>query len=308
MRRLVARSAYMLAIVAVSSVAVFYAIRLSGGDAVAAVIQPGSASLEAREQLRELWGLNLPIHEQYFDYMGRLLRGDLGNSLTNSSPISDMLIIHGRHSLMLGAAALLIIFGLGIPLGILASLRRNGVVDASIMTFSVGGMAIPNFWLALLAVWLFASTLHWLPSAGCCAPQQLVMPAFVLAAEGLALTVRMTRSAMLENLDRDFVRTLRSGGLSEMRVIGRHVLRNAMVPLVSLAGLRIGQIVGYALVVETIFGWPGLGQVLVNAVLRRDYPVAQFFSLVLVILVILGNWASDLGYQLANPRLRSARS
>ncbi|MDE0375745.1 MAG: ABC transporter permease [bacterium] len=308
MRRLAARSAYMLVIVAVSSVAVFYAIRLSGGDAVAAVIQPGSASLEAREQLRELWGLNLPIHEQYFDYMGRLLRGDLGNSLTNSSPISDMLIIHGRHSLILGVAALVIVFGLGIPLGVLASLRRNGVVDASIMTFSVGGMAIPNFWLALLVVWLFASTLHWLPSAGCCSPKQLVMPAFVLAAEGLALTVRMTRSAMLESLDRDFVRTLRSGGLSEMRVIGRHVLRNAMVPLVSLAGLRIGQIVGYALVVETIFGWPGLGQVLVNAVLRRDYPVAQFFSLVLVILVIMGNWAADLGYQFANPRLRAARS
>jgi dipeptide transport system permease protein len=134
------------------------------------------------------------------------------------------------------------------------------------------------------------------------------MPAFVLAAEGLALTVRMTRSAMLENLDRDFVRTLRSGGLSEVRVIGRHVLRNALIPLVSLAGLRIGQIVGYALVVETIFGWPGLGQVLVNAVLRRDYPVAQFFSLVLVTLVILGNWAADLGYQFANPRLRAARS
>lgn len=308
MRTLVARTSYMLLIVAVSSVAVFYAIRLSGGDAVAAVIQPGSASLEAREQLRELWGLNLPIHEQYFAYMGRLLRGDLGNSLTNSSPISDMLIIHGRHSLILGAAALLIVFGLGIPLGILASLRRNGVVDASIMTFSVGGMAIPNFWLALLAVWLFASTLHWLPSAGCCGPEQLVMPAFVLAAEGLALTVRMTRSAMLENLDRDFVRTLRAGGLSEMRVIGRHVLRNALVPLVSLAGLRIGQIVGYALVVETIFGWPGLGQVLVNAVLRRDYPVAQFFSLVLVALVIVGNWAADMGYQFANPRLRAARS
>ena len=308
MRTLVARTLYMLLIVAVSSVAVFYAIRLSGGDAVAAVIQPGSASLEAREQLRELWGLNLPVHEQYFAYMGRLLRGDLGNSLTNSSPISDMLVIHGRHSLILGAAALLLIFGLGIPLGIVASLRRNGMVDASIMTFSVGGMAIPNFWLALLVVWLFASTLHWLPTAGCCGPRYLVMPAFVLAAEGLALTVRLTRSAMLENLDRDFVRTLRAGGLSELRVIGRHVLRNALVPLVSLAGLRIGQIVGYALVVETIFGWPGLGQVLVNAVLRRDYPVAQFFSLVLVILVIVGNWAADLGYQFANPRLRAARS
>ncbi|MCY3580468.1 MAG: ABC transporter permease, partial [bacterium] len=302
------RTLYLVLIVAVSSVAVFYAIRLSGGDAVAAVIQPGTASLEAREQLRELWGLNLPIHEQYFAYMGRLLRGDLGNSLTNNWPISEMLIIHGRHSLLLGGAALLLVFGLGVPLGILASLRRNGFTDVSITTLSVGGLAVPNFWLALLMVWLFASTLRWLPSAGCCSPKQLVLPAVVLAMEGLALTVRMTRSAMLENLDRDFVRTLRAGGLSELRVVGRHVLRNALVPIVSLAGLRIGQIVGYALVVETIFGWPGLGQVLVNAVLRRDYAVAQFFSLVLVTLVIVGNWAADLGYLVANPRLRNARS
>ena len=122
--------------------------------------------------------------------------------------------------------------------------------------------------------------------------------------EGMALTVRMTRSAMLENLNQDFVRTLRSGGLSESKVIGRHVFRNALVPIVSLAGLRIGQIVGYALVVETIFGWPGLGQVLVNAVLRRDYPVAQFFSLVLITIVLLSNWLADVGYTVVNPRLR----
>ncbi len=307
MKLLLVRTAYLVLIVLVSSVAVFYAIRLSGGDAVAAVIQPGSASLEAREQLRELWGLNLPIHEQYLTYMGSLLRGDLGNSLTNSTPIVNMLVIHGRHSLMLGGAAFVLVFGLGVPLGILASLRRNSAVDASIMSFSVAGMAVPNFWLALLAVWLFASTLHWLPTAGCCSPRHLVLPAVVLAMEGLALTVRMTRSAMLENLERDFVRTLRAGGLSEFRVIGRHVLRNALIPVVSLAGLRIGQIVGYALVVETIFGWPGLGQVLVNAVLRRDYPVAQFFSLLLVALVVLGNWLADLGYQATNPRLRAGR-
>ncbi|MCY4370442.1 MAG: ABC transporter permease [bacterium] len=307
MKLLAVRTVYMVLIVLVSSVAVFYAIRLSGGDAVAAVIQPGSASLEAREQLRELWGLNLPIHEQYFTYMSRLLRGDLGNSLTNSTPIVDMLVVHGRNSLILGGAAFFLVFALGVPLGILAAVWRNSAADASIMTFSVAGMAIPNFWLALLAVWLFASTLHWLPTAGCCSPRHLMMPAVVLAMEGLALTVRMTRSAMLENLERDFVRTLRAGGLSEMRVIGRHVLRNALIPLVSLAGLRLGQIVGYALVVEAVFGWPGLGQVLVNAVLRRDYPVAQFFSLVLVALVVLGNWLADLGYLAANPRLRTAR-
>lgn len=304
MKRLLARTVYMVIIVAVSSVAVFYAIRLSGGDAVSAVIQPGSASLEAREQLRELWGLNLPIHEQYLDYVGDLVRGDLGVSLTNSSPISEMLRIHGRNSLVLGGAALGLVVLIGIPLGMLASLRRNSWWDGGIVSFSVAGMAVPNFWLALLVIWLFASTLHWFPTAGCCSPRHLVLPAIVLAMEGIALMTRMTRSAMLENLSSDWVRTLRAGGLSEARVVGKHVLRNALLPLISLMGLRIGQIVGYALVVETIFGWPGLGQVLVNAVIRRDYPVAQFFSLVLVIVVVFGNWLADVGYLAVNPRLR----
>jgi len=305
MRRIVSRSLYMLLILVLSSIVVFYAIRLSGGDATAARM-PASASAEDRAEFRDQLGLNDPVYEQYFRYMGRVVRGDLGSSITNNAKISDLVKEHGRNSLVLGASAFVLVFAVGVPLGVLASVRRNTATDAGIMTFSVAGMAIPNFWLALLVVWLFASTLGWLPSAGCCGPKQLILPASVLALEGIALTVRMTRSAMLESLGQDFVRTLRAGGLSEFRVIGKHVLRNAMVPIVSLAGLRIGQIVGYALVVETIFGWPGLGQVLVNAVLRRDYPVAQFFSLVLIAVVVISNWLADVGYTVVNPRLRRA--
>jgi len=303
MKRLAARTVYTLVVLILSSVAVFYAIRLSGGDATAARL-PASASAEDRENFRETLGLNDPIYEQYFRYMGRVLTGDPGNSLTNNARISTLVKEHGKNSLILGAAAFFLVFAIGIPLGILASLRRNSWWDGGIMTFTVSGMAVPNFWLALLAVWLFASVLGWLPSAGCCSPRQLVLPASVLSMEGIALTVRMTRSAMLENLGQDFVRTLRAGGLSEARIVGKHVFRNALVPIVSLAGLRIGQIIGYALVIETIFGWPGLGQVLVNAVLRRDYPVAQFFSLVLITVVVLSNWLADVGYTIVNPRLR----
>lgn len=303
MKRVLGRSVYMLIILALSSVAVFYAIRLSGGDATASRL-PASASAADREEFREVLGLNDPTYEQYFRYMGKVLQGDLGNSLSNNAKISTLVTEHGMNSLILGATAFALVFIIGIPLGILAAMRRNTRVDGGIMTFSVAGMAVPNFWLALLSVWLFATTLGWLPSAGCCSLKQLILPASVLALEGIALTVRMTRSAMLENLNHDWVRTLRAGGLSEGRVIGRHVLRNAMVPIVSLAGLRIGQIIGYALVVETIFGWPGLGQVLVNAVLRRDYPVAQFFSLVLIAIVVLSNWLADVAYTVVNPRLR----
>jgi peptide/nickel transport system permease protein len=302
-KRIAARTVYTVVVLVLSSIAVFYAIRLSGGDALAARL-PASATSEQREAFRELIGLNDAIYIQYFDYVGRLLSGDLGNSLTNNASISTMLVDHGRNSLILGAAAFALVFAIGVPLGILAAVRRNSWTDGGIMSFSVAAMAVPNFWLALLSVWVFASTLRWLPSAGCCSPRQLILPAVVLAMEGIALTVRMTRSAMLENLNQDFVRTLRAGGLSEVRIVGKHVFRNALVPIISLAGLRIGQIVGYALVVETIFGWPGLGQVLVNAVLRRDYPVAQFFSLVLVTVVVLSNWLADIGYTVANPRLR----
>jgi ABC-type dipeptide/oligopeptide/nickel transport system permease component len=253
---------------------------------------------------REQIGLNKPILTQYVDYLGDVVRGDLGNSLTNNAKISSLATEKIRNSLILGAAAIILVFGIGVPLGMMAAFRRNSWLDTSISSASVAGMAIPNFWLALLVVWLFSSTLGWFPSAGQGGFKYLVLPSIVLAAEGIALTVRMTRSAMLENLSQDFVRTLRASGLSESRIYFKHVLRNSLLPIISLAGLRVGQIVGYALVVETIFGWPGVGQILVNGVLRRDYPIVQFFSLLLVVVVTLGNLAASVGYTLANPRLR----
>ena len=237
MRRIVSRTGYMILILVLSSIAVFYAIRLSGGDATAAAL-PASTTAEQREAFRERLGLTAPIYVQYFEYAGRIVRGDLGNSLTNNADIGQMLIRHGKNSLVLGAAAFVLVFAIGIPLGIWASVRRNRVADQTIMTFSVAGMAIPNFWLALLAIWLFASTLHLLPSAGCCELRHLILPAAVLAFEGIALTVRMTRSAMLENLGQDWVRTTRAAGLSEIRVIGKHAFRNALIPIISLAGLE----------------------------------------------------------------------
>lgn len=286
-----------------SSFAVFAAIRLSGGDVTAARL-PASATAEDRELFRQQIGLDRPIIQQYVTYLGDLVTGDLGNSLTNNALISSLASEKIKNSLILGGASMFLVFALGIPLGMVAALRRNSWVDTGITSVSVAGMAVPNFWLALLSIWLFSTVLGWLPSAGQGGIRYLILPSLVLSAEGIALTVRMTRSAMLENLSQDFVRTLRAAGVSERRIYFKHVLRNSLLPIISLAGLRVGQIVGYALVVETIFGWPGVGQSLVNAVLRRDYPVVQFFSLLLVALVILGNMAASIGYTLANPRLR----
>jgi peptide/nickel transport system permease protein len=293
----------MLLLLLVSSFAVFAAIRLSGGDVTAARL-PASASAEDRALFRQQVGLDKPIIEQYFVYLGKLATGDLGNSLTNNAKLSTLAIEKIRNSLILGGSSMVVIFALGIPLGMLAAMRRNSWLDTGITSASVAGMAIPNFWLALISIYVFSTLLGWLPSAGQGGIRYLILPTLVLSAEGIALTVRMTRSAMLENLGQDFVRTLRAAGVSERRIHFKHVLRSSLMPLISLAGLRVGQIVGYALVVETIFGWAGVGQALVNAVLRRDYPVVQLFSLMLVALVTFGNLMATVGYTLANPRLR----
>jgi peptide/nickel transport system permease protein len=303
MKSVLKTSLLTLILLLASSLAVFAAIRLSGGD-VTASRMPASATAADRQLFRHQMGLDQPILKQYFTYLGKLVRGDLGNSLTNNAKISSLAVDKVKNSFILGVASLLLVFGIGIPLGMLASLKRNSWLDAGITSSSVAGMAVPNFWLALLAIYLFSTRLGWLPSAGQGGIKYLILPAFVLSAEGIALTVRMTRSAMLDNLTQDFVRTLRAAGLSERRIYFKHVLRNSLLPIISLAGLRVGQVVGYALVVETIFGWPGVGQILVNGVLRRDYPVVQFFSLLLVIIVTLGNLAANVGYTLANPRLR----
>lgn len=303
MKTILRRTLTMLLLLLVSSFAVFAAIRLSGGDVTAARL-PASASAADRALFRQQVGLDKPIINQYFTYLGKLATGDLGNSLTNNAKLSTLATEKIKNSLILGGSSMVVIFALGIPLGMLAAMRRNTWLDTGISSVSVAGMAVPNFWLALISIYVFSTLLGWLPSAGQGGIRYLILPTLVLSAEGIALTVRMTRSAMLENLGQDFVRTLRAAGVSERRIHFKHVLRSSLMPLISLAGLRVGQIAGYALVVETIFGWAGVGQALVNAVLRRDYPVVQLFSLLLVALVTLGNLMATVGYTIANPRLR----
>lgn len=303
MRTILRRAIATFLLLLVSSFAVFAAIRLSGGDVTAARL-PASASAADRELFRKQIGLDQPILTQYVRYLGDMARGDLGNALTNNAKISTLAGEKIRNSLILGGLSIVVIFVVGVPLGMLAAIRRNTWLDTGVTSLSVAGMAVPNFWLALIAIYVFSTVLRLLPSAGQGGIRYLVLPVLVLSAEGIALTVRMTRSAMLENLGQDFVRTLRAAGIGERRIHFTHVLRNSLLPIISLAGLRVGQIVGYALVVETIFGWSGVGQALVTAVLRRDYPVVQFFSLLLVAIVTMGNLLASIGYTLANPRLR----
>jgi peptide/nickel transport system permease protein len=302
---LVRRGLRTVIVLAVALVAVFYGLRFAPGDPTGGVLSP-TVLESVRAAYRERLGLNLPIWMQFLTYLKNISHGDLGTSLVTGKSMGELLDYYGRNSLALGLSATFLTYAVGLPLGAIAAARRNSAVDQVITGFSIAGMGMPNFWLALLLIFLFASKLHWLPSGGCCSPQQLILPAVVLAAEGTAVTIRMTRSSMLEQLGQDFVRTHRAKGLAETVIVYGRVLRNALIPIISLAGLRLGWLVGYSLIVETIFQWPGVGYLLVDAVLRRDYPVAQFFSLLLVTIVICANLLADVAYGMADPRIRHA--
>lgn len=297
------RSIRMVFILLIASIVVFYSLRFAPGDPTGAALNPAALE-EVREAYRHRLGLDQPVYRQYLTYLSNLIRGNLGVSIINGQQISDQLLTYGKNSLVLGLAAAILTYGVGIPLGMIAAARRNSWVDRFVSMFAAICMGIPNFWLALLLIYLFSSELRWLPSSGTGSWKHLIMPAIVLAAEGIAVTARMMRSAMLDQLGEDFVRTHRAKGLSERTIIGRRVARTALIPIISLAGLRFGWLIGYALVVETIFRWPGIGYLLVDSVLRRDYPVAQFFSLVLVFIVIFSNLIADLLYGFADPRVR----
>lgn len=294
---------YTVAVMAVASVLVFYALRVAPGDPVNAVLNP--LALEAaREQMRQNLGLDQPIWSQYFIYLGRVFQGDFGVSLLNGNSVGSLILTYGKATLLLAGTALILTYVVSLPLGILAAIKRNSIWDQLALFLANLGMAVPNFWLALLLIGFFGVSLHWLPISGSGTPAHLVLPVIVLSMEGIAVTMRLMRTSMLEQLGQDYVRTLRAKGLSAWRVVWVHTLRNALTPIVSLAGLRFGWLIGYTLIVETVFRWPGLGFLLVDSVLRRDYPVAQALSLLLTLTVLLGNFFANVAYAWVDPRVR----
>jgi peptide/nickel transport system permease protein len=295
---------YTLPVMVVASVLVFYALRLAPGDPVNAVLSP-LALEEARKELRNHLGLDQPIWQQYFVYLGNVAHGDLGTSLLNGSSVGSLVVEYGQRTALLAGCAIVLTYLIAIPLGVLAAVKRNSIWDQAASFLANLGMAIPNFWLALLLILLFAVNLRLLPVSGAGGVEHLVLPTIVLAAEGIAVTMRLMRSSMLEQLGQDYIRTLRAKGLSARRIVWVHGLRNALIPVISLAGLRFGWLLGYTLIVETVFRWPGLGYLLVDSVLRRDYPVAQTLALLLTLTVLFGNFLANIAYGIVDPRIRA---
>jgi ABC-type dipeptide/oligopeptide/nickel transport system permease component len=284
------------------SIAVFAVIHLAPGDPVSLTVNPG-APQSVFEAQRVRLGIDKPIVVQYFYFLGHVLRGDFGQSVLTGTNVTTLIGQRLPNTLELGLASLVLSYLIALPLGIGAALRRGRVTDHAAMTAAHIGMGVPDFWLGIMLVLFFSLDLGWLPSSGNDSWRSLILPTLALSAQGVAISARVMRSAVLEIVGQDFVRVLRAKGLSEWSVL-RHTVRNALLPTISLFGLRLGWLIGGAVIVETVFSWPGVGRLLVDSALHRDYPVVQGVAFMLGASVILANLLGDVLYAVANPRVR----
>jgi ABC-type dipeptide/oligopeptide/nickel transport system permease component len=285
------------------SVVAFFVLLLTPGDP-AQLMLGQNATVEAVAQLRRDLALDQPLILQYLSFLGSALHGDLGRSYATYRPVSTEL---GQRFLMtaqLGGTAFVLATMLGIPLGVIAAVRRNRLIDHLLRVIVLASISLPVFWLGILLIYLFAVTLRWLPSTGTGSPAHLVLPMLALATYPLALTVRLTRTSMLEVLDQDYLRTAQAKGLRPLAVIVRHALKNAMIPIVTVMGLQIGALMSGAVLTETVFAWPGLGSYMVDAVFTRDYPVIRGCILLFSLIFLVTNLAVDILYVRLDPRIR----
>jgi peptide/nickel transport system permease protein len=282
----------------------FVVLRLSGDPALQ--IMSVDAPPEAIAAFRKAWGLDRPIWEQYLSYIGRALSGDFGKSMRDGRAAFDLVMERVPATLMLTLPALALKIGIGIPAGIYAALHRNSLADRLTMAISVAGFTLPSFVLALLLVLVFAVQLGWLPASGSGSLAHTILPIITLGTAGAAIMARFTRSAMLEVLGQPYVRAASAKGVSWQRVITHHALPNAAIPTVTIVGFMVGSLVAGAVVVESVFSWPGIGRLLVSAVSNRDLAVVQALLMVIASWMVAANLVVDLAYGWLDPRVRAA--
>jgi len=280
-------------------------------------VLPGNAALMAAgaqdrgldakfvEQMMKRWDLDKPLHVRYWMYLKNLARGDLGLSFLRREPVGEVILARLWPTLKLALAAMLIAVGLGIPLGFLSALRRGSWLDAFSMIGAVSGVSMPQFWLGLLLMFLLSVKLRLLPTSGYGegGVTYLILPAITLGVGYMALLARTTRAAVLEILNADFVRTAAAKGLSRLMVNSKHVFRNALILVLTTAGLQFGSLIGQTVIVEKLFSWPGIGSLLVDTIFQRDIPVVQGCVLLIILIFLVVNLAVDVLYALIDPRI-----
>lgn len=287
------------------SIVVFFVVALIPGDAVAAMMTQVKLAPEQMASLRRQLGLDDPLHVQLGRYLADLARGDLGRSVFGYRPVSTLVVDNIGATLQLTFAAILVAISIGIPLGMLAAVRRNTIWDLGGMFVALAGISIPGFWLGLMLIQLFSVHLGWLPITGSGAGlKALILPAVSLGVAEAAILARLTRSSMIEALQEDYVRTARAKGVPQHRILWRHALRGAFIPILTMLGMQFGTLLGGAVVIENVFARQGLGTVVTRAVINRDAPVVQGIVLVAASLYVLVNLMVDVLYVFVDPRIR----
>jgi peptide/nickel transport system permease protein len=297
------------------SLLVFVVTRLTPGDPARVLLGP-RATDEQVTQLRSLYGLDQPLYVQYLNWLGRVVRGDLGESIQLHRPVLAEVLERFRGTLILAIAAMAISFSVGLAFGLVAALRANSFLDRALMSVALLGISLPPFWVGLVLIIVFSLVLRWLPATGMFSPTgdgdvpdvlvHLVLPAISLAVVPLAVIARLTRANVLEVLNQLYVRTARAKGLPSRTVVLRHIMRNTLIGTVTILGLEAGWLLAGTVYIETVFAWPGIGAMLVNAILQRDYPLVQGGVLLVAAIYVLINLGTDILYVYLDPRLRHA--
>jgi ABC-type dipeptide/oligopeptide/nickel transport system permease component len=284
---------------------VFAFIHLVPGDPVEIMLGETAAPADVSALRRDL-GLDLPLPTQYGRFLGRVVQGDLGYSIAFRAPVGSVIAARYPATLELAAAAFVLALGLALPLGVAAAVRKGSALDRVSRLASLAGVCVPSLWLGPLLILAFSIQLEWLPVSGRGGLSHLVLPAVTLALGMAGILVRLVRASLLTALAEDYVRTARAKGATAWRVVGRHALRNALLPALTVAGLQAGALLAGAIITETIFAWPGLGRLVVQAIAARDYPLVQGCALVIGVTYVGANAVTDLLYRLVDPRLRDA--
>lgn len=304
--QLARRSLAAIGTLCVVIAAVFFATRLSGN--AADYLLPPGIDAQTKQLMITQMGLDQPILGQFWRYLQGLVTGDMGISLYERRPVIDIYAERLPNTLMLFAYALGLAVVLGLPLGLAAALNRGNAIGGAIMSVAFVGYATPNFVLAIVMILVFSLNLHWLPSSGSMTPIHFLMPAIVLAAPMLAEVIRFTRNALLDVLGQDYLRTARAKGLPEYLVVGKHALRNAAIPVVTILGLQVAGMVARVVIVESVFATKGIGDLVVFAAIGRDYPVLQFGVILIALIVVLSSLIVDYAYAALDPRVKVAAS
>ena len=303
-RFILRRLALTLPVLAIVVTSIFLLIHLIPGDPVVQMLGEGAKPADV-EEIRHRLGLDQPLHIQYATYWQRLVRGDLGTSFKFNTPVADVLKTRYPATLWLALISLVVAISIAVPAGVTAAVNRGRWPDRLLGGVTLVGLSFPNFALGPVLILIFSIQAGWLPVSGRDSPASYLLPAITLGTSMAAILTRMVRSSMLEQLSSDYVRTARAKGLSEGTVLYRHALPNGLIPVVTVIGLQFGALLAGAIITETIFSWPGLGRLTVEAIHARDYPLLQGCVLSIALTYVLVNFLTDLGYSLLDPRIRA---